>query len=257
MFVAGAPAIFDNVRESVEVARSKGVPVIWVVREHHPSGKESTRGRKRERERERERERLKRSERERDCLKRCIRFQCSIVGDDLSTPTPLKKRPGVDAEVTRAHLYHGPDATGPSGTSGGGGGGAADPLPVPPLALLSEGSELAAGLSPLGGEHVVSKKRFSAFHATHLASLLRRMGCTHVVVAGVQTPNCVRATAFDALAEDFPAVSVLSDCTASATDAVQSANLFDLRNAGIHTPTLGQWKASLGGGGLFSALFGR
>ena len=38
LFVAGAPAIFDNVRESVELARSKGVPVIWVVREHHPSG---------------------------------------------------------------------------------------------------------------------------------------------------------------------------------------------------------------------------
>ena len=103
----------------------------------------------------------------------------------------------------------------------------------------------------------MSKKRFSAFYATHLASLLRRLGCTHVVVAGVQTPNCIRATAFDALAEDFPAVSVLADCTASATDAVQNANLFDLRNAGIHTPTLAQWKASLGGGGLFSALFGR
>ena len=40
LIVAGAPAIFDNVRESVEVARSKGVPVIWVVREHHPSGEE-------------------------------------------------------------------------------------------------------------------------------------------------------------------------------------------------------------------------
>ena len=172
----------------------------------------------------------------------------------LSPKTKIQNPPGVDTEVTRAHLYHGPDAAGPSGTSSG---RQDPPLPPPPLALLSEGSELAADLSPLGGEHVVSKKRFSAFYATHLASLLRRLGCTHVVVAGVQTPNCVRATAFDALAEDFPAVSVLSDCTASATDAVQAANLFDLRNAGIHTPTLAQWKASLGGGGLFSALFGR
>ena len=176
--------------------------------------------------------------------------------------TPKNQKPqlalllGVDTEITRAHLYHGLDAAGPAGTSGGAGGNT-QPLPPPPLALLSEGSELAAGLSPLGGEHVVSKKRFSAFYATHLASLLRRLGCTHVVVAGVETPNCIRATAFDALAEDFPAVSVLADCTASATDAVQNANLFDLRNAGIHTPTLAQWKASLGGGGLFSALFGR
>ena len=164
---------------------------------------------------------------------------------------------GVDTEITRAHLYHGLDATRPAGPSGSGGAQQPPPPPPPPLALLSEGSELAADLSPRGGEHVVSKKRFSAFHATHLASLLRRLGVTHVVIAGVQTPNCIRATAFDALAEDFPAVSVLADCTASATDAVQAANLFDLRNAGIHTPTLAQWKASLGGGGLFSALFGR
>ena len=48
LFVAGAPAIFDNVRESVEVARSKGVPVIWVVREHHPSGRRRRRRRRRD-----------------------------------------------------------------------------------------------------------------------------------------------------------------------------------------------------------------
>jgi nicotinamidase-related amidase len=110
---------------------------------------------------------------------------------------------------------------------------------------------------PRGGEHVVSKKRFSAFWGTHLASLLRRLGAAHVVVAGVQTPNCVRATAFDAVAEDFADVSVLADATASATPAVQEANLADLRAAGVHTPTLGQWRASLAGPGLLGALFGR
>jgi len=183
-----------------------------------------------------------------------FRFDCLDVSLLLSTsqprPPPFLPPPttGVDTEITRAHLYHGLEAASTSGTS---------PLPPPPLALLSEGSELAADLSPLGGEHVVSKKRFSAFHATHLASLLRRLGVNHVVVAGVQTPNCIRATAFDALAEDFSVGSGLADCTASATEVVQQANLFDLRNAGIHTPTLAQWRASLGGGGLFSALFGR
>ena len=79
----------------------------------------------------------------------------------------------------------------------------------------------------------------------------------HVVVAGVQTPNCVRATAFDAVAEEFADVSVLADATASATPAVQEANLADLRAAGVHTPTLGQWRASLAGPGLLGALFGR
>jgi hypothetical protein len=77
------------------------------------------------------------------------------------------------------------------------------------------------GLHPAAGEHVISKKRFSAFWGSHLASLLRRLAVGHVVLAGVQTPNCIRATAFDAVSEDFPAVSVLADATASATDAVQ------------------------------------
>lgn len=83
------------------------------------------------------------------------------------------------------------------------------------------------------------------------------MGTTHVVLSGVQTPNCIRATAFDAVSEDFPAVSVLSDATASATDEVQAANLHDLRAVGVNTPTLAQWKASLGGGGLVALLFGK
>ena len=112
-------------------------------------------------------------------------------------------------------------------------------------------------LVPRGGEHVVTKKRFSAFWGTHLASLLRRMGATHVVIAGVQTPNCIRATAFDAVADDFPDVSIISDATASATDAIQKANLADCRGVGIHTPTLAEWRASLGGGGLRGSLLGR
>lgn len=41
LFVPGAPAIFDAVREAVDVARAKGIPVVWVVREHQPSGEDT------------------------------------------------------------------------------------------------------------------------------------------------------------------------------------------------------------------------
>lgn len=40
----------------------------------------------------------------------------------------------------------------------------------------------------------------------------------------VQTPNCIRATAVDALGLDYD-VLVLSDATASKSDAVQENNL--------------------------------
>lgn len=45
-----------------------------------------------------------------------------------------------------------------------------------------------------------------------------------VVLCGVQTPNCIRATAFDAVSLDYH-VAVLSDATASQTPEVQRANL--------------------------------
>ena len=45
-----------------------------------------------------------------------------------------------------------------------------------------------------------------------------------MVVCGVQTPNCIRATAFDALSLDYNVI-VPSDATASASQEVQQANL--------------------------------
>jgi hypothetical protein len=41
------------------------------------------------------------------------------------------------------------------------------------------------------------------------------------------------------------------------TSKKKAANLHDLRAVGVHTPTLAQWKASLGGGGLVALLFGK
>ena len=78
------------------------------------------------------------------------------------------------------------------------------------------------------------------------------MGVERVVISGVQTPNCIRGTAWDAIALDYPQVTVLADATASASDAVQAANLHDMRCCSVDTPTVAQWRAQLakdGGGG--------
>ena len=37
--VKGAMACLDRVIEAVDIARGNKIPVIWVIREHHPSGK--------------------------------------------------------------------------------------------------------------------------------------------------------------------------------------------------------------------------
>ena len=92
----------------------------------------------------------------------------------------------------------------------------------------------------------MTKTRFSAFHATALHADLVSRGVTRLVLAGVQTPNCIRATAYDALALDVPSVTVLSDATAAATPFVQQANLYDLRVAGADVITVREWEQALG-----------
>eukprot|EP00200_Dunaliella_tertiolecta_P005431 CAMPEP_0202337386 /NCGR_PEP_ID=MMETSP1126-20121109/87_1 /ASSEMBLY_ACC=CAM_ASM_000457 /TAXON_ID=3047 /ORGANISM="Dunaliella tertiolecta, Strain CCMP1320" /LENGTH=163 /DNA_ID=CAMNT_0048927563 /DNA_START=95 /DNA_END=586 /DNA_ORIENTATION=+ len=132
---------------------------------------------------------------------------------------------GVDIEYTRQHLV-----------SKGGGAGATLPG--------SEGAKLVNGLEVQKGEIVVIKKRFSGFFSTNLDLMLRRLGIKQVVLCGVQTPNCIRATAVDALALDYE-VLILSDATASKSGAVQENNLEDMRCMGMKTVATQQWGASL------------
>jgi maleamate amidohydrolase len=65
-----------------------------------------------------------------------------------------------------------------------------------------------AGFEEAVGEVVVVKRRYSAFFATDLALLLREQGVGRVLVAGVKTNVCIRATVQDAFAHGFrPAVA--------------------------------------------------
>ena len=78
--------------------------------------------------------------------------------------------------------------------------------------------------------HIV-KPRFSAFFATELDLVLRRLGIKRVILAGTTTPNCIRTTCYDAISLDY-AVTVLSDGTSSATPEIQQSNLLDMANVG-------------------------
>jgi nicotinamidase-related amidase len=96
----------------------------------------------------------------------------------------------------------------------------------------SHGAEPPKGLEAGEGEIVVVKPRWSAFFQTELDLLLRRLGVGTLVIAGLQTPNCVRATAYDAVALDYDAV-VVSDATSARTAAVHRSNLADMAEIGI------------------------
>ena len=78
--------------------------------------------------------------------------------------------------------------------------------------------------------HII-KPRYSAFFATGLDLVLRRLGIGRVILAGTTTPNCIRTTCYDAVSLDY-AVTVLSDCTSSKTAEIQESNLRDMANIG-------------------------
>lgn len=103
---------------------------------------------------------------------------------------------------------------------------------VPALAAFAEDAdggwgEIAPPLKPEPGEPVVAKQYASAFFGTSLASTLHTMRVDTVVVAGVSTSGCVRASAMDALNHGFRP-QVVRDACADRSPALHEANLADL-----------------------------
>ncbi|MEI8330911.1 MAG: isochorismatase family protein [Methanomicrobiales archaeon] len=57
-------------------------------------------------------------------------------------------------------------------------------------------------------EYILTKTRLSAFIGTELDLILRTLSITTLVVGGIQTPNSIRTTFFDAIAYNYPVVLV-------------------------------------------------
>lgn len=64
------------------------------------------------------------------------------------------------------------------------------------------------GFEAISGEPEIRKRRYSAFFATELALLLAEQGVGDVVIAGVKTNVCIRATAQDAFANGIRPIVV-------------------------------------------------
>ncbi|GER45003.1 peroxyureidoacrylate/ ureidoacrylateamidohydrolase RutB [Striga asiatica] len=93
-----------------------------------------------------------------------------------------------------------------------------------PASKGSVGAELVEGLHIRDGDYKLVKTRFSAFFNTHLHSYLQGLGIKKLVVVGVQTPNCVRQTVFDAVSLDYHTITVIVNATAAATPEIHAGN---------------------------------
>jgi maleamate amidohydrolase len=99
-----------------------------------------------------------------------------------------------------------------------------------PLRNFVEGSpyaRFADGLVAEDNELVVLKQYPSAFFGTSLASTLIAMGIDSVLLSGLTTSGCVRATCVDAMSHGFR-TAVIADACGDRHIVPHEANLFDM-----------------------------
>ena len=98
------------------------------------------------------------------------------------------------------------------------------------LESFLEGNPLGAwatGIEPRDGELVVSKQYPSAFFGTSLASTLATQEIDTLIITGLTTSGCVRATCVDAMCHGFVPI-VVADACGDRHSEPHEANLFDM-----------------------------
>jgi len=102
---------------------------------------------------------------------------------------------------------------------------------VPALNILEPGSEwvrVDPRIAPIDGETVIEKQWASGFFNTDLAQQLEAAGADSIVMGGLTTSGCVRATAVDGLQNDYRVV-IAREATGDRNLTAHESNLFDLQ----------------------------
>lgn len=101
---------------------------------------------------------------------------------------------------------------------------------VAPLAGFAKGhpyGEWAEGIDPDENELVISKQYASAFFGTSLASTLTAAGIDSLIITGLTTSGCVRATCIDCCSHGFIPL-VVEEAVGDRHEGPHNANLFDM-----------------------------
>jgi nicotinamidase-related amidase len=120
-----------------------------------------------------------------------IDLQKGIV--DMPTVHPTKDIVGRSAALADAFRQHGLPVVLVNVT--GAAPGRTDRLRSPGTISSPDWANLVDDLEPQPGDHLVTKRRRSAFHDTRLDAHLRGLGVTQVVLTGISTTSGVESTA--------------------------------------------------------------
>ena len=118
---------------------------------------------------------------------------------------------------------------------------------IPALSSFTAGNPLGdwpEGLEPGEGELVISKQYASAFFGTSLASTLTAGGHDSLIITGLSTSGCVRASCVDACQHGFIPI-VVEEAVGDRHADVHRANLFDMNAKYGDVASLAEAKAHL------------
>ena len=90
-----------------------------------------------------------------------------------------------------------------------------------------EGNTITAPLAPETDDIVIQKPRASAFFDTHLSNVLHYYGVDTLIITGMTTSGCVRASVVDAHSSNFRVI-VPQECTADRSMISHEVSLFDM-----------------------------
>ena len=143
---------------------------------------------------------------------------CRVALDNAIRLAPIARECGVPVIFT-AVKYR------PGGADGG-----AFYAKVPALACFEEGRDsqrLAEGLAVEADDLLVEKQYPSAFFGTSLAATLHWMKVDTLLIGGVTTSGCVRASCIDSISHGFVTL-VVEDAVGDRAAGPHAANLYDM-----------------------------
>jgi len=101
-------------------------------------------------------------------------------------------------------------------------------LPLKHFCKSSPMGNWVEGIQPREDELVVSKQYPSAFFGTSLASTLTAKGIDTLIITGLTTSGCIRASCVDAISNGFIPI-VVADACGDRHESPHDANLFDMQ----------------------------
>jgi nicotinamidase-related amidase len=103
----------------------------------------------------------------------------------------------------------------------------------------TKGAGIISELEPRENEYLIRKTRMSAFMYTDLDLVLRNLGVDTIFITGIQTPNCIRTTVFDACALNYRVILV-EDAVAAKNHDIHRANCNDMEAIGVGITRAGE-----------------